>query len=208
MIDHGHTRESLAAFESRISERWEEGDIPCLLHLSGGEEGILLDIFRRIKPGDWVFGSHRSHYLALLVGLSEDWVEQEILAGRSMFLYSREKRLFVSAILAGTCPIAAGVARAIKDAGGTETVWNFLGDGAEDSGHFAEAVAYVQGHNLPCRFIVLDNDRQVETDKRTRRGDFQMQWPSCVERYEYKPTTPHAGNGTSKKIVFKRTTPL
>lgn len=207
MINHGHTRESLQLFEAKIAALWEDGELPYLLHLQGGEEGIMLDIFRRAKPGDWFFGSHRSHYLALLAGLSEQHVESEILSGRSMFLYSREKNLFVSAILAGTAPIAAGVARAIKERGGKETVWHFCGDGAEDSGHFAEAVAYVQGHNLPCRFIVLDNDRQVETSKLERRGNFQMQWPSCVERYEYKSTHPHAGNGTSKKIVFKNITP-
>lgn len=203
-----HTRESLAAFESRIAALWEDGELPYLLHLQGGEEGIMLDIFRRVKSGDWFFGSHRSHYLALLCGLSEEHVESEIRAGRSMFLYSREKNLYVSAILGGTCAIAVGVAVAIKERGGSETVWHWCGDGAEESGHFAEAVAYAQGHELPIRFIVLDNDRQVDTDKKTRRGNFQMQWPSCVERYEYKPTTPHAGNGTTKKIVFKRTTPL
>lgn len=198
-----HTRESLTAFEDHIAALWEEGELPYLLHLQGGEEGIMLDIFRRVKPGDWFFGSHRSHFLALLCGLPEEHVEAEIRKGRSMFLYSREKNLFVSAILAGTCGIAVGVAQAIKDRGGKETVWHFCGDGAEDSGHFAEAVAYAAGHALPIRFIVLDNDRQVETDKMTRRGNFQMVWPGCVERYHFKSRFPHAGNGTSKQIVFK-----
>lgn len=202
-----HTRDSLIAFEERVRQKWEAGELPYLLHLQGGEEGIMLDIFRRVKSGDWFFGSHRSHYLALLCGLSEEHVESEICAGRSMFLYSREKNLYVSAILGGTCGIAVGVAVAIKERGGSETVWHFCGDGAEESGHFAEAVAYAQGHELPIRFIVLDNDRQVDTDKKTRRGNFQMQWPPCVERYEYKSKFPHAGSGCRHQIVFKKTSP-
>lgn len=203
-----HTRDSLANFEARIAALWEEGELPYLLHLQGGEEGIMLDIFRRVKSGDWFFGSHRSHYLALLCGLSEEHVEEQIRLGNSMFLYSREKNLYVSAILGGTCGIAVGVACAIKERGGKETVWHWCGDGAEESGHFAEAVAYAQGHKLPIKFIVLDNDRQVDTDKKTRRGDFQMQWPSCVERYEYKSKFPHAGSGFKHTIIFKKTSPV
>jgi TPP-dependent pyruvate/acetoin dehydrogenase alpha subunit len=203
-----YTREQLIAFELQVKELWEQGELPYLLHLCGGEEEIMISIFNRVSKGDWFFGSHRSHYLALMCGMPEEEVLDAIKRGDSMFLYSKEHRLYVSAILAGTCGIAAGVARAIKDAGGIEHVWCFLGDGAEDSGHLAEAVAYVRGHGLPCTFIVLDNDRQVDTDKLTRRGNFQMQWPSCVERYNYVPTWPHAGSACPTQITFKRTTPL
>jgi len=34
-----------------------------------------------------------------------------------------------------------------------------------------------------------------ESDNRKRYGSSEIQWPSCVRRYNYEPTTPHAGTG-------------
>lgn len=86
-------------------------------------------------------------------------------------------------------------------------VWCFLGDGAEEQGHFYEAVMMVEGHGLPCTFIVEDNDRSVDTNIAQRRGDAGKGTlklsASCIVRYSYVPTYPHAGSGCSHKIVFK-----
>lgn len=208
-MTHSHTRESLIAFETRVRDAWERGELPCLLHLAGGEESILLDIFAHTQEGDWFFGSHRSHYIALLAGMSEQEVWDGIHRGDSMFLYSRERNLYVSAILAGCCPIAVGVAVALKAEGSGNHVYCFLGDGAEEQGGFYESVLYATGHNLPVTFIILDNDRQVDTDKRTRRGmeeGLLDAWP-CVTRHRYTPTYPHGGSGCSFQITFKDTSP-
>ena len=201
------SKESLIAFETRVEESWAAGNLPCLLHLAGGEEEILLDIFHNYKPGDWTFGTHRSHYLALLAGMSEEQVWDAIHRGDSMFLFSREHRFYSSSILAGCCGIGVGVAVAIKARGGDEHVRVFLGDGSEEQGVFYESVLYAFGHNLPISFHILDNDRQVDTPKEVRRG---MPWgilDSCpnVFRHHYTPNYPHGGSHT-KGINFKDTT--
>lgn len=193
----------LIAFETRIKDLWEAGELPYLLHLCGGNESLLAQIFQDVKTGDWIFSTHRAHYHYLMAGGDPDHLEAMIRRGDSMFVFDKRINFLCSSVLAGTCCIAAGVARAIKDAGGSERVWCFLGDGAEDQGHFYEAVAYVEGHGLPCRFIIEDNDRQVDTDKATRRGTFEMTWPSCVTRYHYRPTYPHAGSGCKHHIQFR-----
>ncbi len=209
-MKHSHTRESLIAFESKVRDSWHEGNLPCLLHLCGGEEGILLNIFNRALEGDWFFASHRAHYVALLAGMSEEQVWDGIHREDSMFLYSREKNLYVSAILAGCCPIAVGVAAALKAESSLNHVYCFLGDGAEEEGAFYESVLYATGHRLPITFIILDNDRQVDTNKLARRGmkNGVLDHCPCVERHHYTPTYPHAGSGTPNHITFKRTTPL
>ena len=58
-------REQLIAFEHRIKALWEEGELRYLLHLCGGNEDQLIEIFSRMKEGDWIFSTHRSHYHAL-----------------------------------------------------------------------------------------------------------------------------------------------
>jgi pyruvate dehydrogenase E1 component alpha subunit len=193
----------LIAFESGIKDLWEAGELPFLIHLCGGNEGQLINIFRDVQKGDWIFSSHRSHYHYLLAGGSEEKLKDMILRGRSMFVFDKELNFLTSSVLAGTCCIAAGVAWSLKEEGSRASVWCFLGDGAEEQGHFYEAVQFVQGNKLPCKFIIEDNDRSVDTSKAQRRGDFEMKWPSCVIRYHYTPTYPHAGSGCKHHITFK-----
>ncbi len=204
-MNHGYNAWSLASFEDLVRSRWEDGELPYLLHLGGGNERELLDIFEEAQEGDWFFVSHRNHYHSLLAGIPAEQVLKNICEGGSMFSYSRKHRVFSSAILAGNCGIAVGVAMALKASGSKNRVWCFLGDGAEENGHFYEAVLYATGHNLPVEFIVEDNNIQVDTSKELRRGMTQGlldSWP-CVRRYHYKAKFPHAGSGSKHHITFK-----
>lgn len=199
------TKKDLIEFEQSVASHWEAGDLPYLIHLSGGNEDFLLDHFEEdVKDGDWIFSTHRNHHHALLAGIPQSELMGHILNGNSMFVFDRSRNFFTSSILAGTCAIAAGVAYALKESGSDNWVYCFLGDGAEEQGHFYEAVMWVEAQDLPCMFIIEDNDRQVDTSFVERNPNkFKFEMPSCVIRNQYKPTYPHAGNGTKKKIVFK-----
>lgn len=209
-MQHNHTVESLIAFEARVQAEWEEGNLPSLVHLCGGNEEQLLRIFEDIRPQDWIFTSHRAHYHCLLKGVPEDVLMQHIHADRSMFVFSRSLHIYQSAILGGTPGIAVGVALAIKASGEDAHVHVFIGDASEEQGAFYEAVMFTSGHDLPITFHIEDNGRQVDTPTELRRGMTRglLDAEPSVERYHYHPTWPHAGSGTSKKIVFKRTHPL
>lgn len=199
------TKDDLIAFEQKIAAKYDDGEYPYLTHLCGGNEDQLVDIFKYIKPGDYVFSTHRNHYHALLHGVPPDQLEAKIEAGKSMFVFDRARNFFSSSIVAATPAIAAGVAWALKRKGSDKHVWCFVGDGAEDEGHFYEAVRYVDGWNLPCAFIIEDNDRNVSASKYERRGNaFGLGWPNCVRRYHYTPTYPHSGTGTPGWLKFKR----
>lgn len=206
-----HRRESLMAFENRIKDLWEAGELPSLIHLCGGNEDQLLEIFQDIRPNDWVFLSHRGHYGALLKGMPEDQLEEFIRRDSSMFIFSKEHRIYQSAILGGNCGIAVGVAKAIQDSGEDAHVFCFLGDGAADNGCLYEALVYATGHRLPVTFIIECNDRQVDTTIEQRRGphwlDFVMESPN-LRRYQYEARWPHGGSGCAHQIQFKRTHPL
>ncbi len=198
------SKDELINFEKKIADHWEAGRLPFLLHLSGGNEDFLIDLFNEyVKPGDYVLSTHRNHYHALLTGIPPEKLERLILNGESMFIFSREHNFITSSILAGTCCIAAGIAWALKEEGRENSVWCFLGDGAEEQGHFYEAVMMVQGHGLPCKFVIEDNDRSVESSLSERvPTNFRISWPNCVIRNKYHATYPHAGNGTKKIIQF------
>lgn len=195
------TAEALIAFESGVKASWESGFLPSLVHLCGGNEKELIEIFREIKEGDWIFSTHRTHYHALLAGIDPTVLAQKISDGDSMFVYSKERNFFCSAVLSGCAGIAAGVAWA-----GTNHVWCFIGDGGEEQGHFYEAAMFVEANDLPCTFIIEDNDRSVDTPRTYRRGSARglEHLFKCVRRYHYTPTYPHAGSGCNFKIEFDK----
>ena len=132
----------------------------------------------------------------MLHGLPEDEVEEKILNARSMFMFDRKRNFYVSAIIGGTPAIAVGIAWALKKKGSKQKVWCFVGDGIEDTGHFAEAVRYVDGFDLPCKFIIEDDNMAVEVPKEVRWGtNKNLTWPDCVLRYHYSKTRPHIRTG-------------
>jgi len=206
-----YTRESLMAFEVKVVQEWEAGELPSLLHVCGGNEDQLIEIFQNIREQDWIFTSHRAHYHNLLKGMSEDELMENIRNDRSMFCYSQKLRIYQSAILGGNCGIAVGVAKAIQNSGEDAHVYVFIGDGAADNGCLYEALVYATGHRLPITFIIEDNGRQVDTTIEQRRGphwlDFVMESPN-LRRYQYEARWPHGGSGCAHQIKFKRTHPL
>ena len=198
------TPDGLRSFVDKIAEHHDAGRLPFALHLPGGNEEQLIDIFSNINEGDYVLSTHRNMYHALLHGLPPEEVEEKILNGRSMFMFDRERNFYVSAIIGGPVAIAVGIAWALKRKGSDQRVWCFLGDGTEDTGHFAEAVRYVNGFDLPCTFIIEDDCMAVEAPKERRWGTNEdLEWPSCVIRYHYTKTRPHirTGNFADLKVM-------
>lgn len=188
------TEEELIAFEDRIGDLYLDNKLPFLFHLSGGNERELISIFQNINEGDYVISNHRSHYHALLHGIPPEVVEDRILNGRSMFIYDRGRNFFCSAIIGGTPAIAAGIAWALKRKGSKQKVWCFVGDGTEDNGHLYEAIRYVDGWDLPCTFVIENNNRSVEASNSERwgkTGDYDWNSPSVL-KYKYEITYPHA----------------
>lgn len=188
------TEQELVSFEKEIGDLYLQNKLPFLFHLSGGNERELIDVFKQIKEGDYVISNHRSHYHALLHGIPPEDLKQKILDGRSMFVYDRKRKFFCSAIIGGTPAIAAGIAWALKRKGSTNRVWCFIGDGTEDSGHTYEAVRYVDGFDLPCTFVIENNNRSVESSNADRWGkasDYKWASPNII-KYYYNITYPHA----------------
>ena len=182
----------LIAFEKEIAAAFESKLIPAPVHLSGGNEAQLIDIFQDIDPWDWVFCTYRNHYHALLHGLPRNWVKAEILAGRSMTLSSPAHHFFTSAIVGGHLSIAVGVAQALKLDHSTERVWCFCGDMAARSGVFHEATQLAAAHGLPIEFIVEDNGFSTDTPTRAAWGGESL---VDVRQYQYSRLWPHVNTG-------------
>src|ERR1039457_2559586 len=108
------TDEELVAFETEIAEEFNKGKIHAPVHLYHGNEAQMIEIFREIKPQDWVMCSWRSHYQCLLKGVPPQELKAEIMAGHSIVLCFPHYRVVSSAIVGGIIPIAVGAALGIK----------------------------------------------------------------------------------------------
>lgn len=197
--DIKQTKEDLINFEELIVNHWSDAKIRGPIHLSNGNEEQLIEIFKRVKTTDWVFSTWRSHYHALLKGVSTDWIEEEILKGKSITLCKLDENFYSSAIVGGTLSIALGVAMGIKAKGGDEKVFVFIGDMSFESGIFYEVHKYARNFDLPIVFVVEDNGVSTYTPT-DATWNIKREVPSDVIHYTYKSKYPHYGTG--KWIAF------
>ena len=194
-----YTKDSLIAFENLIVSHWENAKIRGPIHLSDGNEDSLIEIFKRIKTSDWAFSTWRSHYHALLKGLDPAWIEQEVLAGKSISICNVDEKFYSSAIVGGTLSIALGVATQLKRANSGDKVWCFIGDMSFESGIFYEVHKYARNFDLPLYFVVEDNGVSTYTPT-DATWNVVRPLPNDVVRYTYKSKYPHYGSG--KWIAF------
>ena len=187
-------KKDLINFELDIKKIYEAGKIKAPIHLSGNNEDSLINIFKKIKKNDWVFSTWRNHYHALLKGIPIDWLKKEIIAGRSMGINNIKYKFYSSAIVAGTIPIALGVAKALKLKKKNQKVWVFIGDMTFETGIFHECYKYAKNHKLPLKFVVEDNNLSTNTPT-NKVWVKKSKIPKDVIYYKYKRKYPHHGSG-------------
>jgi len=210
-MNHGHTVESLIRFRDRVADAFKAKQVRSPVHFpSDTQAEPLLRIFEGVKPYDWCCSNWRSMFHALLKGIPEDELFEQILAGRSMYIHSKEHRFLSSSIVGGMLPTAVGLAMGLKRKGpvtvvdpnepaGTypiriATVWVFVGDMTSRTGLFHEATQYAIGHNLPMRFIVENNGYSTNArTEETWRSCGKCDVPAFVDGYNYERTMPHVG---------------
>ena len=199
-----YTPKQLIDFETEIATCFNEGMIKAPVHLYDGNEQEMINIFKDIKEEDWVFCTWRSHYQCLLKGVPSDKLLEDIVAGKSITLCYPEHRVYSSAIVTGSIPIATGLAFDIKRKGGSNHVWCFVGDMSAETGSFYENHKYAVNLDLPITYIIEDNAKSVCTMTRevwnSDEHPYAEEGVPKVIYYKYETKYPHAGAG--KRIQF------
>lgn len=198
-----YTSDELIKFEEDIANEFNSGKIRAPIHLYNGNEQQMIDIFENISDDDWLFCTWRSHYQCLLKGVPPERLKSDILNGKSITLCYPEFKIYSSAIVAGSIPIATGVALDIKRKKLNNKVWCFVGDMASETGTFFENWKYSVNYDLPITFVIENNGKSVCTDTLKTWNTDQLYFSECKQKilyYEYQTKYPHAGAG--KRIQF------
>ena len=198
-------KKDLINFEEEIASLFNQGKIRAPVHLYQGNEDKIIEIFKKINKEDWVFCSWRSHYQCLLKGVPKEEVKNEILSGRSISLCFPEYKIYSSALVGGSIPIAVGTAMSLKLRKEKSTmVYCFMGEMTSETGIAHECIKYSRNFDLPIHFVIEDNSLSVCTDTRKtwqqKKLSFEGSNDKFVTFYSYKSKWPHAGAG--KRIQF------
>jgi len=190
-------REDLIDFEYRVANAFNNAAIRAPIHLHGGNEDQLIQIFKDIRSQDWIFSSWRSHYHCLLKGVPAETLFQDILEGKSITLVYPDYNIYTSAIVGGIVPIALGAALAAKRLMLDQHVYLFMGEMTSETGAAHEAHKYAIAHDLPITFVIEDNGKSVCTDTYAAWGlqNLTLDGQSKVHTYKYELPWPHAGAG-------------
>ena len=176
----------IRSVELTISENYYKEFVRCPIHLSIGQE-MVPSVFSSLdKPKDLAVSTHRghAHFLGKRGSIRKLFDEIHGLPsgcsggnGGSMHLVDTENGFIGStAIVANTVPIGVGISEAqnlLTNNNSITTV--FLGEGATEEGVFYESLNYAKLRNLPCIFVIENNNFSVYTSLEPRQGKLNLE---------------------------------
>lgn len=137
------------------------------MHLYTGQEAIAVGVCANLRNTDFIFSTHRNHGHYLAKGGDMKALMAELYGketgcsrGRGGSMHTVDVKAGMmgsSAIVAGTIPIAVGVALAFLHLNGRRVSVAFFGDGATNEGVFYEALNFAALRKLPIIFICENN---------------------------------------------------
>ena len=156
------TMREIRSFEETVSRAHKSGELPGLLHLSWGGEGVAAGVIGQLRPSDRVYSGHRGHGHFLAAGVEPYQLMAE-LAGRedgicrgrggSMHLMAT-RAVMATGVVGGTLPIAVGHALAMQ---GDDLCVVFFGDGAVQTGTFHETLNIASLWGVRTLFVCENN---------------------------------------------------
>ncbi|KKK89179.1 hypothetical protein LCGC14_2735710, partial [marine sediment metagenome] len=166
--------------EEEIANEYSKGYMRCPTHLSIGQEAIAVGVCNCLKESDYVLSNHRAHAHYLAKGGSFKKMLSEIMGkesgcssgrGGSMHLVDLEKGFLGSTpIVAGTIPVAVGVALSSQMKNEDSITIVFLGEGATETGVFSESLNFAALKNLPIIFVCENNFYSVYSPIQVRQA--------------------------------------
>jgi pyruvate dehydrogenase E1 component alpha subunit len=171
-------------FERRVAEQYNKGRIGGFCHLYSGEEAVAAGAMWNLRADDYVLGSYRDHAYYLLRGGDPKRVMAELFGhedgcckgkGGSMHLFDEKLKFFGGyAIVAGMCPIAVGMAEAIKYKQEEKIVLCFFGDGATNQGVWHESLNMASLMKLPIVWVCENNYYAIGTNVPRSSAEISM----------------------------------
>ncbi len=168
-------------YEVEVKRMWQEGAIPGEMHLSMGEEGIVVGIVDQLVDGDAMALDHRATTAMLVRGVDPVFLLKEFMGrpdglgggmGGHMHLFSPEHLTASSGIVGSSGPAGVGFAIANQRLRPGKISVAFFGEGAANEGMMLESFNLAGVWKLPVMFVCKDNGQAIVTQsKKVTSGD-------------------------------------
>jgi 2-oxoisovalerate dehydrogenase E1 component len=203
---HAIARQALLIrrFEERLLSLYAEGKLNGTVHTCVGQEFSAISVARALRPGDWVFSTHRGHghYLARfedIHGLLAEVMGRAtgVCGGIGGSQHLAGPNFYSNGIQGGMTPAAVGAALAMQQQGKDTIAAIFIGDGTLGEGLLYESLNLASRWQVPVLFIVENNHYAQSTHTPTtnagtvagRAAAFDLEyfhgdtwdWPALLE---------------------------
>lgn len=166
--------------EELIIKHYKEDEMKTPMHMSMGEEAIVVGVVAALQKRDQVFGTYRSHGLYLAKTDDTDKFFAELYgkvtggtrgkAGSMHLAEPLKGMMLTSAVVGATIPVALGAALTNKFLKNRKVVVAFFGDGAINEGVFWESLNFACLKKLPILFVCEDNNFAIHSPLKERIG--------------------------------------
>ncbi|MBS1719344.1 MAG: thiamine pyrophosphate-dependent dehydrogenase E1 component subunit alpha [Armatimonadetes bacterium] len=166
-------------FDVRLIKEKKRGRLKGTLYSSHNQEAVIVGSLYGLESTDWISPIHRDMPGFFLKDAKFRWRDENRIGmsikevcsqvwgrsdspGRARDNWSHIGRrsaniIHSTSMLAGTIPVAAGVAYADRMKGGNAVVVTYNGEGSTAQGVFHEAINYAAVHKLPVVTIIENN---------------------------------------------------
>lgn len=169
----------IRVIEEELAAYYAEQEMRCPVHFCIGQEAVSVAVCRTLRKQDTVMSTHRSHGHYLAKGGDLKGMVAELYGkapgcaagkGGSMHLIDMQANfLAATSIVAGTIPVAVGVAFSNKLQKRKSVSTVFFGDAATEEGLFYESINFAALHGLPVLFVCENNFYSVYTPLHKRQ---------------------------------------
>lgn len=160
-------------FEERCAQSYQQARIGGFCHLYIGQEATAVGTIAALRDDDAVITAYRDHGHALARGMNPGVAMAEMFGrlagcargkGGSMHLFDAPHHMYGGhAIVGGQCPLATGIAFAIRYLGLDRVCLCFFGDGALNQGAMHESMNLSAIWGLPVVWVCENNRYSMGT---------------------------------------------
>ena len=175
-LDLYRTMRRIRAFDERVAELFEGGEIKGTAHSYVGQEAVAAGVCANLGPDDFMASHHRGHGHCIAKGASVDRMMAELMGresgycrglGGSMHIADLGLNILgANGIVGAAMPLSTGAGLAARLDGSGRVAVAFFGDGASNQGVFHESLNLASVWKLPIVFVCENNQYALSTSYR------------------------------------------
>ena len=175
-VDLYRTMRRIRAFDEKVAELFEGGEIKGTAHSYVGQEAVAAGVCASLGPEDFMASHHRGHGHCIAKGARLDLMMAELMGRESGYCHGLGGSMHIAdlglnilganGIVGAAMPLSTGAGLAARLDGSGRVAVAFFGDGASNQGVFHESLNLASVWKLPIVFVCENNQYALSTSYR------------------------------------------